>query len=198
MGIYAIKPRFQATLRPLVRLLRRWQVPPDWLTGGGVVTSGAMAGALLLAAGDMRWLWGVVAGAPLRLTLNALDGEVARGRGLAGPWGEAKNEAADRLADALIFGALLLVPPVPIVLALVALLVTLGCGIVGILGRATGGTRRYEGPMGKGDRMLLLAAAGGAGAVAHSWWPLTLALVVIVGLGGCTIWQRLEAIRGNP
>jgi CDP-diacylglycerol---glycerol-3-phosphate 3-phosphatidyltransferase len=196
MNIYRIKPRFQQFLQPLVRALVVRQVHPDWLTGGAVVVAGVMAFALIVAPiVGVSVLWWVVVGAFLRLTLNALDGQVARARGMDGAWGEVKNELGDRLADALIFAAIAQIPGVPTPVALSALVVALLTGMVGILAKATIGTRLYNGPMGKPDRMMALAFTATLVAITGYWQFFISHCLIITVMGTITIWKRLEVIH---
>lgn len=196
MNIYRLKPRFQQFLQPLVRELVARRVDPDWLTGGAVVVAAVMAFALMAAPsiGTML-LWWVVGGALLRLTLNALDGQVARARGMDGAWGEVKNEMGDRLADALIFAAISQIPGVPTLVAVAALVVALLTGTVGILAKATTGTRLYTGPMGKPDRMMALVFTATMVAVTGYWQLFISHCLVVTVMGAITIWKRLEVIR---
>lgn len=197
MGIYRIKPWFQGVLRPVVARLVAVRVSPDWLTGGALMVAAGMGAALLAARGWQGWLWLVAVGAGLRLTLNALDGEVARGLGHAGRWGEVKNELGDRLADALIFGALTLAPYTAPPWSVPALVMVLLSGYVGILGKAVAGTREYGGPFGKPDRMLALALTSVLVALT-GWWSLfTIFLVATTMVGAVTVARRLEAIHGR-
>lgn len=197
MGIYGIKPRFQRVLQPLVDALVRRRVSPDWLTGGAVVVAALMGAALLWAAQWRGALWLVAAGGCLRLTLNALDGQVARALGHAGPWGEVKNELGDRLADALIFGALLLAPYVALPWSAAALLAAFFSGYVGILGKATTGTREYGGIGGKPDRMMALVLTCLLVAATGWWGTFTLFCGAVALASGLTTLQRLRQIRSR-
>jgi CDP-diacylglycerol--glycerol-3-phosphate 3-phosphatidyltransferase len=197
MSTYRIKPYFQTLLQPLVERLVQSNISPDWLTGGAVLVAAGMGAGLLLANQQPGWLWLVALGALLRLTLNALDGQLARQSHRAGPWGEVKNELGDRLADALIFGALALAAYTPTGWAVAALVVALLSGYVGILGKAVTGQREYGGPFGKPDRMLALALTCLLVALT-GWWSLfTLLLALVILLSGLTIVQRLEVIHGR-
>jgi len=96
----------------------------------------------------------------LRTAANALDGLVAEESGLGRPAGELYNKTADRLGDVAFLAGAAAVPGVPPALALGALAAAELSSFVGIGAKAAGGTRRYDGPMGKPDRMLALGAAG--------------------------------------
>lgn len=159
MGIYAVKPAFRRVLRGGARALARGGVTPDQVTTAGVAAGAA--GGLALAAG--RWWPGALRAVPAlalaRTAANALDGLVAEEAGLARPAGELYNETADRLGDAAFLAGAATLPGVPPALALGALAAAELASFVGVAAKAAGGTRRYDGPMGKPDRMALLGAA---------------------------------------
>jgi CDP-diacylglycerol--glycerol-3-phosphate 3-phosphatidyltransferase len=165
MGIYAVKPRFRRLLRGTARSLAARGVTPDQVTSAGIVASGL--GALALGVGR-RWRGAFVAVPVLafaRTAANALDGLVAEESGLGRPAGELYNETADRLGDIAFLAGTAAVPGVRPALALGALAAAELSSFVGVSARAAGGRRRYEGPMGKPDRMLVVGAAGLAAAV---------------------------------
>lgn len=197
MGIYRIKPWFQRTLQPITDYFIRNKLSPDWMTYGAVVVA-ALMGAGLLAAPGARWLLLLVAvGVPVRLGMNTLDGQVSRGLGVDDPMGEVKNELGDRVADALIFGALCLVPLVPLPVSLGALMMAFFSGYVGILSKAVTGIRDYSGFMGKPDRMAALAAGCVLVTLTGAWAWMTGALIIIIVLGLNTIIVRLRSIHGR-
>jgi phosphatidylglycerophosphate synthase len=97
--------------------------------------------------------------AVVRTALNALDGLVAKRTGLARPWGEVLNESCDRLADLALLSGLALAPGVSLLLGAGAIVLVLLSSYLAILSKAAGGRRQYGGPMGKADRMVVLAVA---------------------------------------
>lgn len=192
-SLYAIKPRFQAILDRLAVRLVGARVPADALTGLGL--GAAALSGLLLATGGARPGPLVLLVPPLlfvRIACNALDGMVARRAGTARPWGTVLNETGDRLADLCIFGGLVLsgVLPSPVAGALLPFL--LFVSYLGIIGQAAGGARRYEGPLGKADRALLL----GLYCCCAPWFAnagLLVGWALIVGLG-LTVLNRIVAL----
>lgn len=156
MTLYAIKPRFQAMLHALARWLARRGVSADALTAWGLGFA-ALAGVLLALSGRSGWLLLVPPLLFARIACNALDGMVARLAGTARPWGTVLNETADRVADLLCFGGLVASGALPQVVAVTLLPLVLFVSYLGVIGQAAGGARRYEGPLGKADRMLALA-----------------------------------------
>jgi CDP-diacylglycerol--glycerol-3-phosphate 3-phosphatidyltransferase len=160
MGIYTIKPWFRGRLAGLTEALTRRGVSADQVTTAGVLA--AVLGGAAIGMGD-RWhpLWLAVPVLVLaRIAANALDGLVAVASATARPAGELYNETADRIGDAAFLGAVALVSGVPPALAIGALAAAELASFIGITARAAGGTRRYDGPMGKPDRMAVVALAG--------------------------------------
>lgn len=194
MGLYATKSRWQYALQPLVRVCEQRRLHPDWFTYGGVLLAGVAGFALSQAYTDPAWLWLVPVCLVLRLLFNLLDGLLARALAVADPWGEVKNEFGDRLADVAIFLGLGMsgyTDPLLVALALALIL----CGsYLGILSKAIGGRRLYEGLFGKAERMVSLAV--------FSLYPLysgrlasfNLYLIVAAFAAAVTILQRLEKI----
>jgi CDP-diacylglycerol--glycerol-3-phosphate 3-phosphatidyltransferase len=137
-GIYAIKPRFQRTLRPIEDWLVERRVHPDRLTLAALAVAAGGGVAIALSPAAPALLLAVPIVAAVRLALNALDGLVARRLGLARPWGEVLNEVGDRLADLALFGGLLLIPGVDARLGAAALAAMLLASYAGIAGKVGG------------------------------------------------------------
>ncbi|MEL6408452.1 MAG: hypothetical protein AAFR81_29060 [Chloroflexota bacterium] len=195
MGIYQIKPWFQRQLQPITDAMVKGRVSPDWMTYGAVVVALLIGVALILSAQSQLWLWLICIGVPVRLAMNALDGQVSRALGIADPMGEVKNELGDRTADALIFGAVCFIPAVPLYLSVPTLIIALLIGYVGILSKAVTDVRDYSGIMGKPDRMTALAIGCGLVALTGIWELLWVALGVILLLGSITLIIRLRGIH---
>jgi CDP-diacylglycerol--glycerol-3-phosphate 3-phosphatidyltransferase len=159
MGIYRIKPRFRQALVGAAERLANRSVTPDHVTSAGIVASAVGALAFVLGHRHPRAYAAVPVAAFARITANALDGLVAERSGLARPAGELYNETADRLGDIAFFSGAATVPGVSPALALGALAMAETASFVGVAAKAAGGTRRWDGPMGKPDRMLILGAA---------------------------------------
>lgn len=159
MTLYSVKPAFQQGLRPIAELAIRRGVSANQLTLAAVAVSLLGGVALALSAGHPRWLLVAPLVVLARLALNALDGMVARTSGTATPAGELLNELGDRVGDLLLVGGLVIAGTGDPRLGAVALAAITLPGAVGVTARAAGGTRRYEGPLSKPDRMAALAAA---------------------------------------
>ncbi len=197
MGIYKIKPRFQRALGGIERNLIRRRVHPDYLTLGALALS--VVGGVLLYLSNWLSLFEllVIPIAIGRTALNALDGLVARGTGLARPWGEVLNEFSDRLADVALLTGVCFAPGGNPRLGAVTIVVMLLSSYLGTAAKAAGGKRQYIGVMGKADRMIYLSVASLLAFFLPRIPIYTIYLgAVLVGL--CfTIYQRLQAIHAD-
>jgi CDP-diacylglycerol--glycerol-3-phosphate 3-phosphatidyltransferase len=184
-GLYGIKPWFVRRLRRVEDKLVARRVSPAAITWSAVAVS-VLAGCALAGGGITRnytWWFLVPPLAVVRLALNALDGSVARRTDRASHSGAVVNEIADRAADtAFMVPAAFAVEPALAVGATAAAYLT---SLTGVMGSATGTGRLTGGPMGKADRVALIALGAVAGAASASPEPLAIALVVVVA--GCVV-----------
>ena len=197
VGIYAIKPAFQRSLRPVEQLLIRHRIHPDWITGSALLLSFGGGFAFFLSEWS-RWLLLLI---PLvtigRTALNALDGLVAAKTGVARPWGEVLNEFSDRLSDVALFAGLSLVRSVSFPLGVATIILMLLSSYLGTASKAAGGSRQYGGIMGKADRMILMAPFAVAAALLPGFEVLNVYLwIVLVGLV-ITILQRARKAHAH-
>lgn len=96
----------------------------------------------------------------VRMGLNAADGMLAREHGQDSALGVYLNELGDVVSDAFLLLPFAFVEGVNgLGVAVVALLVALS-EMAGMLALTAGGARRYDGPLGKSDRAIVLGAAG--------------------------------------
>jgi CDP-diacylglycerol--glycerol-3-phosphate 3-phosphatidyltransferase len=155
ISVYNIKPKFQQLITPVMEFLHRKKFTPNH------VTLLALFGSILTGVYvylNEGWVYLVVVPLYLfiRMALNAIDGMMARAYNQQSPLGEVLNELGDVLADLAIFYPLLLkfgMDKHPHVLVFFIALMIIN-EFVGVLGKAIGGARRYDGPMGKSDRAL--------------------------------------------
>lgn len=179
MTLYQIKPKFQAWLRPNVERLAAAGVTANQ------VTLAAAAGSLVVGAlaGGLAWLPGVFLLMPLwlfaRMALNAIDGMLAREHGQQSVLGAYLNELGDIVSDlALTIPFAWAMPSSGGEVMLFAILAVVS-ECAGLIGPLAGATRRYDGPLGKSDRALVLGALGlwvgcglGLGSYGHWFWIL--------------------------
>jgi len=190
-SIYDLKPRFQALLRPLTRWLAAKGVTANQITIAAVVLSLA-AGSLIAAFPDSR---PVLLCLPLvlliRMSLNAIDGMLAREHGMKSRLGAVLNELGDVIADAGIYLPIALVPGVRPVLVVVAVVLGIIGEMAGVVAVQIGADRRYDGPLGKSDRAFvfgLIAFLLGCGVTPGPW--LDGILGVMIALAAVTIFNR--------
>jgi len=155
VSVYSVKPHLQAAIRPIVNALARAGVRPNAVTIGasaGSLAVGAVVGyerggtsLLLLPA----WLLA-------RMILNAMDGMLAREHAMTSRLGAVLNEIGDVISDLALFVPLAFVRPDAAVAVVGFSIGAVLTEFAGLLGLALGTARRYDGPMGKSDRALLV------------------------------------------
>ena len=160
MSIYALKPKFQALLRPLATLLARIGITANQVTLAAAVGSVAL-GFFVAWRLPERWpfllipLWVFV-----RMAFNALDGMLAREFGQKSRLGAYLNELTDVVSDAALYLPFAFVAPFSPLWTGVVIVLAVISEFAGALGPTVGATRRYDGPMGKSDRAFAFGALG--------------------------------------
>ena len=194
MTLYALKPRFQDLLRPMVARLAAVGVTANQVTIAAALGSIAAAAVVAWAA-DWRPVFLLI---PLwllvRMALNAVDGMLAREFGQKSRLGGYLNEIADVVSDAALYAPFALVAPFgPLGIGSVIVL-SITTELAGVLGATFGASRRYDGPLGKSDRALVFAALGlwaGVSAQLPQW--LGWAVPAIGALLVVTVVNRVRA-----
>ncbi|SDV46146.1 CDP-alcohol phosphatidyltransferase family protein [Chitinasiproducens palmae] len=195
ISIYQLKPKFQSLLRPLVRKLHARGVTANQVTLAACAVSLVCGAIVAIAATDVHpaVFWLIPTWMFVRMALNAVDGMLAREFGQASALGAYFNELCDVIADSALFLPFALLPGVwPAVVVLVTLLAVF-TEYAGVMAPLIGGTRRYDGPMGKSDRAFvfgLLAAGVALGWLSFVW--LNTAFVLLSLLLAWTIWNRVQ------
>ena len=191
----AIRPALNRVLVPAGQLLARTPVTPNAVTIVG--TLGVSAGALALFpigelfAGTIVCTFFVLA--------DMLDGALARVKGTSGPWGAFLDSTLDRVADASVFGGLMLwfiFGGHDRLLAGVALYCLVSGNMVSYAkARAEGlGYRCDVGIAERSERLLIgLTAAGLAGLEVP--YVLAIGLWALAVLSTVTFGQRVFAVR---
>lgn len=168
ISVYNIKPTFQKLLQPILRVLHNTGITPNLLTIVSILLSALLAIMLYLYQSNSIFLLLVPFGLLLRMALNALDGMMARQFNMQSKTGEMLNEIGDIISDVIIIVALLAISELQPLLLIAFIILTMLNEFAGLLGKAMGGNRRYEGPMGKSDRALLI----GQFCIGLYIWPL--------------------------
>jgi CDP-diacylglycerol--glycerol-3-phosphate 3-phosphatidyltransferase len=99
-----LRPAVGRVVAPLATWLLRVGVTPDMVTVAGTI--GAVVGAFAFFPRGSFFIGTAVV--TLSVLTDALDGAMARMRGVSGPWGAFLDSTMDRIADASIFSALVL------------------------------------------------------------------------------------------
>jgi CDP-diacylglycerol--glycerol-3-phosphate 3-phosphatidyltransferase len=185
MSLYALKPRFQALLRPGVDALAQRGVSANQVTAAACIGS-VLLGALLWLTGWRVLFLLVPFWLFIRMALNAVDGMLAREHGQKSRLGGYLNELSDVISDAALILPFALIAPFDF-LWIGAVIFLAGLSeYAGVMGPLVGASRRYDGPLGKSDRALVFGALGlwiGLGLPLPGWafWllPLMAALLVL-------------------
>jgi CDP-diacylglycerol--glycerol-3-phosphate 3-phosphatidyltransferase len=198
-SVYDVKPQFQKLLQPLLAALRSAGVTPNHLTLIALLLSIAVGLAATRAHEDPRWFLLLPLWLLLRMALNALDGMMARQYQMSTPLGAVLNEMGDILSDLALYLPLAFTGSArvwPAVAFGIGALLTECCGL---LSQALGRGRRYDGPMGKSDRALVV----GAWALLAAFVPavekrLPLVLWILAALTVMTCLNRLRHAIAAP
>jgi phosphatidylglycerophosphate synthase len=157
IDLYRAKPAITRALDPVLGALERARVRPDALTLAAVPL-GALAGAAILASPSAPLaLLLVPLAVGLRLTVNLLDGALARRTGRVHARGELYNELGDRSADVLMLAPVAFVPGAVAAAVWAGVALALLASFTAVATKAAGGTRTYRGVLSKPGRMLLLS-----------------------------------------
>lgn len=170
ISAYRIKPMFQQLLKPLLNMLHRSGVSANGITWTAILLS-TVIGVMFWFFPDGHMLWIFAVGLLVRMALNTLDGMMARTHGQASVSGEILNELGDVLSDAVMYFPLVKLADVNSWCVLSFVFLSLLNEFVGVLTKAATGTRRYDGPMGKSDRALVLGVA----CLLAFFWPTAMA-----------------------
>lgn len=160
ISVYQLKPKFQQLLNPVLLFLHKRKVTANQITIASIILS-MIIGILFWNADSYNWFFlSLPIGLLLRMALNALDGMVARKFNQMSKLGEVLNEVGDIVSDVIIFFPLLKFQPDSLYLVVAFIVLSVINEFSGLLGKVIGEDRRYEGPMGKSDRALLLGVYG--------------------------------------
>jgi CDP-diacylglycerol--glycerol-3-phosphate 3-phosphatidyltransferase len=198
MTFYALKPRFQNLLRPLVAPLPRIGVTANLVTI--VAALGSMvAGAVTARLADSRTVFLIIpVWLLVRMALNAIDGMLAREFHQKSVLGGYLNEIGDVVSDAGLYAPFALVAPFGALGVGLVIVLSILTEFAGALGPAIGASRRYDGPLGKSDRAVVFGALGlwvGFSAPMPVWfeWAVPILAILLV----LTVVNRVRAGIGE-
>lgn len=156
ISVYQLKPRFQQLLLPILNQLHKKHITANKITLVAIVWSALIGGLLFMSTNHPAYLLFVALGLLVRMALNALDGMMARNFNQQSKLGEVLNELGDVLSDTIIFCALFSFSYASNMLVFLFIVLSIINEFAGVLAKLISGTRRYDGPMGKSDRALLI------------------------------------------
>ncbi len=160
ISIYKLKPKFQQLLTPILLSLHKLKITANQITISSIVLSAIIA-IFFWNADFNKWLFlSLPIGLLFRMALNALDGMMARKFNQTSKLGEVLNEVGDIFSDVMIFFPLLKFQTESIYLVVFFIVLSVINEFAGLLGKVVGINRRYDGPVGKSDRALLLGVYG--------------------------------------
>lgn len=160
ISVYKLKPKFQQLLTPVLLFLHKNKVTANQITVASILLS-VIIGILFWNADLSKWFFlSLPIGLLLRMALNALDGMMARKFNQTSRLGEVLNEVGDIVSDVIIFFPLLKFQPESIYLIDIFIVLSIINEFSGLIGKVVGKERRYDGPMGKSDRALILGIYG--------------------------------------
>jgi CDP-diacylglycerol--glycerol-3-phosphate 3-phosphatidyltransferase len=192
ISVYQLKPKFQALLQPLLQRMRKWGVSPNLLTLLGILLSLAMGIYALYGDRTIALILMPIV-LLLRMALNALDGMMARQYNLQSKMGALLNEMGDVISDIVLYYPLYVLFAMDQVWVMCFLLLSVLNEFAGLLGQALGGARRYDGPMGKSDRALVVGVLSLLFLFkAPIYWYLTWIWMVVFCL---LIWSTFKRLK---
>ena len=155
ISMYKIKPRFQQLLKPVLNMFYKVGFTANGITWMAIFLS-AVIGVMFWFFPNGHMLWIFTVGLLVRMALNALDGMMAKTYNMTSVSGEMLNELGDVISDAVMFFPLVKLTGVNFWWVLFFIFLSMLNEFIGVLTKAATGTRRYDGPMGKSDRALIL------------------------------------------
>jgi CDP-diacylglycerol--glycerol-3-phosphate 3-phosphatidyltransferase len=190
---YQLKGGFQRLVRPMAALLVGAGITPNQVTIATMLASLAFAAELAVFAGHPAAYFALPVFFLLRMALNAIDGLMAKEWNQTSPLGLFLNELGDVVSDTALYLAFLADKRVNAPLMAVFVGVAVLTELAGVTAVQIGSKRRYDGPMGKSDRVILigiLAILLGLGYDSRGVVATVLGLGVV--LGALTVSNRVR------
>jgi CDP-diacylglycerol--glycerol-3-phosphate 3-phosphatidyltransferase len=181
MTIYDLKKNFQNLLRPLSNALAGSGVTANQVTVSALLLSCACGGYIYFSAASRTSLLLVPLVLFLRMALNAIDGMLAREHNMCSSLGAVLNELGDVISDVVLYLPFVMILGVPPEVVVIAVILAIFSEMTGVIAVQIGGSRRYDGPMGKSDRAFwfsCLAILVGVGVPVGMWCAVVLWVVV--------------------
>jgi CDP-diacylglycerol--glycerol-3-phosphate 3-phosphatidyltransferase len=160
ISVYNIKPKFQELLKPILALMHKLGITANQITVSSIFLSLIIGIGFWFADKNIALFLILPIGLFLRMALNALDGMMARIYNQQSKKGEVLNEIGDIISDVFVFFPLLKFEDEIFYLIVIFICLSIINEFAGVLGKVVSNERRYEGPMGKSDRALILGIYG--------------------------------------
>ncbi len=185
-------------LEPLSRLFMRFH--PNTLTLFAII-SALIAGVMFTRPGSIYLLFAFVF-VLLNSLFDAMDGKIARKKGIASPYGDFTDHVLDRYADIFMLGGIAFGPYCSTEIGLLGIVGVLLGSYMGTQAQAVGADRNYGGILGRADRLVLLLVVTllqwillsyGIGRLGWNGWalyPLAWLMVWFAIAGNITAIQR--------
>ncbi len=155
ISTYNIKPKFQQALKPLLERLYKLNITANQITLAAILLSMLIGMSFWFHPSGFSFLI-IAFGLLFRMGLNALDGMMARTYNMQSKLGEILNEFGDIVSDLFIYIPLIKLAGVKWYIVVGFIVLAMLNEFAGILAKVIGGERRYDGPMGKSDRALMI------------------------------------------
>ncbi|MEM0966048.1 MAG: CDP-alcohol phosphatidyltransferase family protein [Verrucomicrobiota bacterium] len=193
VSVYDLKTRFQALLRPLVLRLAGWGVTPNAITVLALILSLAVGIWLFLAPECRIVYFAYPVFLFVRMALNAIDGMLAREFEGKTRLGAFLNEIGDILSDAALYLPLGFLPGASPALGSVFVVMAISTEFCGLIPQTQGMSRRYDGPMGKSDRALVVGVFFFVAGIWPGVLPAVNPILAVLGLlCAVTCFRRVE------
>jgi CDP-diacylglycerol--glycerol-3-phosphate 3-phosphatidyltransferase len=197
MTLYALKPRFQALLRPAAGALASAGVTANQVTVVAAALSVAVGATVAWRLPDTHAFLLIPAWLALRMALNALDGMLAREHGQRSRLGAYLNELCDVVSDVAVVLPFAWLAPFSAAWTVATIVLAVLAEYAGVMGPLAGASRRYDGPMGKSDRALVFGTlALWAGLAPLPEW-LAWAMPAVAALCAVTAVNRVRGGLGE-
>ncbi len=185
MTIYDLKPKFQSLLRPIVQKLANKGVTPNEVTMFAMLLSILVGATVALTKGA----WWILLFVPLfmffRMALNAIDGLLAKEHNMKSKRGAMFNEMSDVIADVALFLPFALIDGINPIFVILFSIVGVFSEMAGVVAQTLNGVRRYDGPMGKSDRVFVVGVIAlllGLGVQAGVWVDVVFAIATLLAV----------------
>lgn len=157
LSLYQLKPKFQALLYPLVVKLFDAKITPNQITVLTCLSSLLVSLIIILMVDYTAILIIYPFWMLIRMALNAIDGMLAKNFNQESLLGAYLNELGDIVSDAALIAVFGFVDGISNYLIFIVIILSILSEYAGVIAPMLGGSRRYDGPMGKSDRALIFS-----------------------------------------